>query len=352
MKWLIRLFLTCLLFGAWAVVGYFYVDYTLGSPLRQEPLEMEIPEGASTAEIGALLKEHGLIRKSWFFAPYVWWKGYAGKLKAGVYEIPPDAQIDEVLAILTEGKQNVVRVTIPEGFTVEQIADRLAGIKELGIDREVFLEAVQKKEYKYSFVQNIPSNKDRKYYLEGYLFPSTYHFEKNTKPEEIVDRMLDQFNRRLEKEGVREELKRRNLTVDEWVTVASLIEREGRVQEELSTISGVIYNRLNRGMLLQVDATVQYALGKQKEILTYDDLKVKSPYNTYLNKGLPPGPIANPGEKALEAAMQPQKHDYLFYVTRKDGSGKHYFARTEAEHQANINRSKQNQQSMSAENRD
>lgn len=342
MNWLVRLILTFLLLGAWAVVGYFYVGYTLDSPNRQERVQMEIPAGASTSEIGMLLKENGLIRKSWFFAPYVWWKGYARKLQAGVFEIPPQAQIDEILEILTKGKRDVVRVTIPEGFTVEQIADRLA--KELNIDREAFLEAVQKEDYKYSFVQNIPLNKNRKYRLEGYLFPSTYHFEKGVTPEEIVDQMLAQFNRLLEKEGVREELKKRNLTVDEWVTVASLIEREGRVWEEFPAISGVIYNRLNRGMLLQVDATVQYALGKQKEILTYDDLKLNSPYNTYLNKGLPPGPIANPGEKALEAAIQPMKHDYLFYVTRKDGTGKHYFARTQEEHQANINRSKQNQQ--------
>src|SRR5690606_33426458 len=173
--------------------------------------------------IGSLLKENGLIRKSRFFAPYVWWKGYARKLQAGVYEIPPGAQIDEILTILSKGGQNAVLVTIPESFTVEQIADRLGATEELGIDREAFLEAVQKKEYKFSFVQNIPANKNRKYHLEGYLFPSTYHFEKNTKPEEIVERMLDQFNRRLEKEGVREELKRRNLTVDEWVPVASLI---------------------------------------------------------------------------------------------------------------------------------
>ena len=118
--------------------------------------------------------------------------------------------------------------------------------------------------------------------------------------------MLDQFNRRLEKEGVREELKRRNLTVDEWVTVASLIEREGRVREELPTISGVIYNRLNRGMLLQVDATVQYALGKQKEILTYDDLKVKSPYNTYLNKGFPPGRSPIPVKRPWRPRCSPK----------------------------------------------
>ncbi len=346
MKWLIRLVLTCLLFGAWAVVGYMYVDYTLDSPLRQEPIRMEIPQGASTAEIGDLLKENGLIRKSWFFAPYVWWKGYARKLQAGVYEIPPGAEIDDILNILSEGKQDVVRITIPEGFTVEQIADRLAENEELGIDREEFLKAVQKKEYNYSFVQNIPSNENRKYHLEGYLFPSTYQFEKDIEAEEVVDQMLAQFDHHLEKKGIREKLKQKNLSIDEWVTVASLIEREGRVREELPTISGVIYNRLNRGMLLQVDATVQYALEEQKEILTYDDLKVESPYNTYKNEGLPPGPIANPGEHALEAAMHPQKHDYLFYVTRKDGSGKHYFARTDVEPQANINKSKQNQQSM------
>ena len=120
------------------------------------------------------------------------------------------------------------------------------------------------------------------------MFPSTYQFEKDIEAEEVVDQMLEQFDHRLEKKGIREKLKQKNLSIDEWVTVASLIEREGRVREELPTISGVIYNRLNRGMLLQVDATVQYALEEQKEILTYDDLKVESPYNTYKNEGLPP----------------------------------------------------------------
>lgn len=142
-----------------------------------------------------------------------------------------------------------------------------------------------------------------------------------------------------------EQLQNKNLTLDKWVTIASIVEREGQAKQEFPKIAGVIYNRLNKNMRLQVDATIQYARGSQKARLSYDDLKLDSVYNTYKIEGLPPGAISNPGEKALLAALNPDKHAYLYYVTKKDGTGEHYFAETFEQHQRYIKQSKQTQNS-------
>jgi UPF0755 protein len=163
--------------------------------------------------------------------------------------------------------------------------------------------------------------------------------------DKIVKAMLDQFAQRMTDMEVREKLKERDLTVNDWVTFASVIEREGQVRSELPQIAGVIYNRLDKNMRLEVDATVVYAFklkGQEKSRLLYRDLELDSPYNTYRNKGLPPAPISCPGEASLEAVVDPDQHEFLYYVTKKDGTGEHYFGKTMAEHQANIRRSNQN----------
>jgi UPF0755 protein len=339
MKWLMHLFFTLVLLAAWSILAYIYVDHTLSSPPRTEPVQVEIPPGASITEIGRLLKENGLIRQDYFFTAYAWWKGRT-KLQAGVYEIPPDETLNGMLEMFSTGKTGGARVTIPEGYTVDQIAALME--RKTGMKREDFLRAVDETSYPYEFVREIPDKPGRRHRLEGYLFPSTYHFPKGIQPEKAVDMMLRQFQRRLTP-AVRQQLKEENLTVDEWVTVASIVEREGQVREELPRIAGVIYNRLKKNMKLQVDATVQYALGKQKARLFYKDLQVDSPYNTYLHAGLPPGPISNPGDDALNAALNPEKNNYLYYVTKKDGTHEHYFAETPEEHKRNIERSKKNE---------
>jgi len=157
--------------------------------------------------------------------------------------------------------------------------------------------------------------------------------------------MLDQFAERMNKMRIREKLKERDMTVDEWVTFASIVEKEGQVKEEFPQISGVIHNRLDKGMKLEVDATVIYAYllqGEKKKRLFFKDLKINSPYNTYQNKGLPPAPISCPSELALQSVINPAQHDYLYYVTKKDGTGGHYFSKTISEHEQNIKRSEQN----------
>jgi UPF0755 protein len=169
--------------------------------------------------------------------------------------------------------------------------------------------------------------------MEGYLFPDTYHIGSRTTEEEIIKMMLKRFNDELVKLDYVEKITLPGLSLHNAVTLASLVEREAREDSERPVIAGVIMNRLNRGMKLQIDATVLYALGGHKEKVYYKDLEVDSPYNTYLYYGLPPGPIAFPGEASLKAAIEPAITDYLYYVAKPDGS--HAFARTLAEHNNN-----------------
>ncbi|WP_169713561.1 endolytic transglycosylase MltG [Paludifilum halophilum] len=338
MRWLMRIFFTLVLLAAWSVLGYFYFEHSLGSPKRTAPVQLEIKKGDSTMDIGHMLKEHNLVRNDWLFTIYSFLTGKAKGLKAGVYEVPPGMDIDGILAMITQGRQNTYRLTIPEGYTVEQIAETVA--KQGKISKSDFIRAVDTVDYDYDFLEKIPKEKDRRHRLEGYLFPATYNVPKNADAKYIVNMMLGQFEQRLKEQGGLAQLKKKNISLDDWVIVASLVEREGQAKGEFPKIAGVIYNRLNKGMKLQVDASIQYALGEPKGRLLYKDLKRQSPYNTYLHKGLPPSSISNPGETALKAALNPDRHHYLYYVTKKDGSGEHYFAESYDEHRANIEKSK------------
>lgn len=307
-----------------------------------EPVIVTIPTGATTQEIGTILEEQGLIRHAGIFSYYVRYQGIGNRLQAGDYRLTPGQTIDEILDTLVQGKTYVetFTFTIPEGFTVRQIADRLA---EQGlIDRDTFLKEVNEGDFSYDFVKNIPEDPRMEYRLEGYLYPKTYEMKKGATEHEIIDRMLQQFEKEWNPDW-NQQIEKYGLTLHETVTLASIIEREVRSDKERAMVAGVYYNRLRDQMLLQADATVQFIFEEQKEIVTRDDLKIEHPYNTYLNPGLPPGPIANPGIKALEAVANPESHDYFYYVTKKDGSGEHYFARTYYEHQQNIAKSKQNQ---------
>lgn len=341
MKWFLRILLTLVLLAGWGAVGYYFVDWTLQSPKRDKPIVIEIEPDSSLKQIGSILKSKQLINLDWFFRYYAAYRGKINLL-AGVYEIKPNDDLDRILDKIAIGKQDLVKVTIPEGKTVEDIADILA---TKGLNKEDFLKAVNRKRSPYKFEDEIKKVPGRKYKLEGYLFPSTYEFRRNASGEDIVKAMLEEFAKHMNQLDARNKLHGTDYTVDQWVTIASLIEREGRVRSELPTISGVIYNRLRIKMKLEVDAAVVYAWsleGVQKKRLFYKDLELKSPYNTYKIPGLPPGPICNPSMEALEAALKPAKHQYLFYVTKKDGTNTHYFSRTLAEQTKNIERSKKN----------
>lgn len=331
------------LFGTTTALGGYYIYSNLQpvDPESEEMIQVEIPMGSSAIRIASILKENGIIKHERLFYYYVRFKNHDG-FQAGEYYLSPSMELEEIIEQLKEGRiyQQVERFTIPEGFTVEQTAERLA---EQGlVDKDRFIELVDNGQFdQFSFLNEIPENENRRHRLEGLLFPETYEIYKGASEEEIIQVMLQQFEKEwnaiieemdAEHEGWREELAERGLTLYDLVTLASIIEREAVLDEERAIISGVFHNRLRDGWLLESCATVQFVLGKQRDRILFEDLKVEDPYNTYLNAGLPPGPIANPGRAALRAAVLPEVHDYFFFVTKKDGTGAHYFSRTYEEH--------------------
>ncbi len=263
-------------------------------------VEVRVPEGASISRVGQLLQEKKIIRSASYFK-----KVATRTILPGIYAFSPSDTPEAIYQKLNRGEVSSTRVTIPEGFTIKKIAARL---KEKGVltDESEFLQLTEG--------------------LEGQLFPDTYAFAKNVTAKEIISQLRGQFQK---------QVKALTLT-REALIVASLIEREAETDEDRPKIAGVIYNRLKKNMRLQIDATVQYALPEHKGRLLFADLKVNSPYNTYLHAGLPPGPICSPGLPSLKAALAPETNDYLFYV---QGEAKgHVFAKTFAEHRANIAR--------------
>ena len=284
-----------------------------------------MPIASDTLDIGARLQHEGLLRSGFAFQVGIRRWGLAGKLKAGYYRLAPTMSAREIAEVIASGETATEKVTFPEGFTVKQIAERL---DETGLCAEKdFLAAAVP-----ANVSEIPlptGNSLSAQSLEGYLFPATYVFEYGTEPPALVRAMTQTFRSRVT-EGMADDLARSHHMLHEVVTVASMIEREARVEKDRPLIASVIYNRLQKGMRLQIDATVLYALGEHKERITRQDLQVDSPFNTYRRKGLPPHAICNPGAASIRAALRPAKTDYLFYVARPDGS--HVFTKTYEEH--------------------
>lgn len=342
MKWLFSIILILAVIGA---AGGYYV-YNEMQPVGKSgsAVKLTIEPGTGTSRIADMLETQGLIKNSLFFRTYLKWKSEGSRFQAGVYEMNPGVTYDEIIAKLNSGdvvKAEMIRFTIPEGFTVTQMAEKL---EEQGYaDKKTFLDlAGQAQGLQNELLTEIPADDRLTYRLEGYLFPETYELKKGSTEAEIVQRMLDETKNRLEAiPNFQAKLEKRGLDLNELMTVASLVEREVVVDSERAKVAGVIYNRLSKGMKLEIDATVQYLLGKPKERLLNSDLRSEdSPYNTYLYEGLPPGPIAAPSLKSIEAALEPETTEYLFYVTKKDGSGEHLFAKTYQEHLKNIKNSK------------
>ena len=334
MKSFFKLFL---IFGILFIIGSFGVYQYYQASLRPtdpgEAVVVEIPKGSSSKKIATLLEQHEIIKNSQTFVIYLQQSGKSNQLQAGKYQFQPGQPVDDVIKKLTNGEIFVdsVEVTIPEGWTITQIAAFLDE-KEL-VNKEKFITEANTGSFSYPFMKSIPTSLP--YRLEGYLFPKTYQIRKGASEHEIIDRMLAQFHEEYNSAWT-EQLKGRNMSIHDIVTLASIIEREVAVAKERPIVAGVYYNRMSQDILLQADATVQYALGKQKDRLTYKDLELDHAYNTYKHKGLPPGPIAAPGKSALEAVVNPDQHDFLFYVTKKNGTGEHFFSKTYNEHLRNI----------------
>lgn len=331
----------------------FYVWNGLRPPSSSDtPVRVTIASGMRASRVADQLEQSGLIRNAFLFSIWMKYKNEGSRFQAGEYEMKPGMTREEIVAKLDAGDTvaaATIKFTIPEGFTAGQIADRL--VKEAGIDRDKFLKAMSSPSVLNAsmWTKQIPLNASMKYPLEGYLFPETYEMKKGSTEEELINRMVAELDRKLGQlpEDWQQTMEDRGLTLHQLLTIASLVEREVVLDDERSKVASVIENRMKKKMPLQIDATIQYALGKQKEKLTTDDLKVDSPYNTYLHAGLPPGPIASPSLKSIEAALYPEDTDYLYYVTKKDGSNQHLFATTYKQHQKNIQQSEKNEKNAS-----
>lgn len=284
-------------------------------------IQLDIPRGSSVKEVGMLLENKGLIRNSNSFVWYIYLTGKQRQVKAGRYHLQPGMAFTRLIAELQKGRSIYHRVTIPEGLTQKEITDLL--VRRGLVDEERFWELLHDREFLRA---HLPEFNPRS--AEGFLFPDTYDFADGASEEEILAVLFRRF--RQVWSAIVQENTVTFLSPTELVTLASIIEREAKKAEERPVIAAVFLNRLRLGYPLQSCATVMYALGERRSRLLYEDLKIESPYNTYLYRGLPPGPISNPGRASLLASLRPAETDFLYFVARPDGS--HIFSRTYREH--------------------
>lgn len=303
------------------VAGAVFYITGLGKALDSndtQTVSVIISSGSSTGQIGQILEEEGIISSADKFKIWSRIKGYDSRYKAGTYTLSPSMDFQEIADIIVSGKVTTVNFTIPEGYTIYQTASAIAA-KGLG-DYDTLVSLIEAGDFEYDFLKDAQNNKNK---LEGYLFPNTYTVDKGMNEEQIIKVMLDQFEKQPYKVYAESGS---SYSLNDIITVASIIERECKVDEERPLVASVIYNRLAKGMPLQMCSTVQYVLGKQKEVLTYADTRIESPYNTYTNTGLPPGPICSPGLAAIKAALNPADTDYLYFVLSEKLDGTSNFS--------------------------
>jgi UPF0755 protein len=292
---------------------------------------LTIPPGATVATVADTLAAHGVVGWPGLFKVYVRLKGAAADIKAGTYDLPRGAGWSLALEALVEGRVVTIALTIPEGFTVRQIAQRVAPIA--GVTEDTVTRRLLDPDLADSLDTPGPN-------LEGYLFPETYRFAQNVPVRQIAAELVARYQTVWTPER-RAALDSIGMSEREIITLASIIQAEARWEDEMPLISAVFHNRLRRGMRLQADPTVQYARGSHQSRLLYShiDSVADNPYNTYTHAGLPPGPIGSPGAAALDAALHPAPVAYLYFVAREDGH--HEFSRSLREHNQAIQRIRQ-----------
>ncbi len=307
------------------VGGFFYVRRELFISVSQQAEEeyFEIKKGQSVKDIAFSLKNAGLIRNPWVFIGYLTYKGTTGELIAGDYLLKENMNLVEIAEVLTSGETAQKKITIPEGWQIKEIADYLD--KEGIVEKEDFI-AATKKDYEFDFLKDKPRDLD----LSGYLFPDTYSLPYKVTAEEIVLKMLFNFDKKLDS-NLRKEIKNSGKTIFEVLTLASIVEKEVSKDSDRTIVAGIFYKRLENDMKLEADATINFITGKNNPQSSLEDIKIDSPYNTYLYKGLPPGPICNPGLLAIKAVIYPKETNYLFYLNRQD-TGETIFSETYEEH--------------------
>ena len=352
----VTVFVLLILLGVGGFFGYRYVESAL-QPVdanSKQYVTVQIPEGANLQQIGDTLENSGLVKHGFIFSLYAKYKDYSD-LKSGYYNLQKSMSTDDIIKELQKGgtpqpqEVALANLTIPEGYTLDQIAQtvgQLQGDFKEPLTADAFLAKVQDETFisqlvaKYpTLLESLPTKESGvRYRLEGYLFPATYAIKESTTIESLIDEMVAAMDKNLS--GHYTAIKEKNLTVNELLTIASLVEKEGLKTDDRKLIAGVFYNRLNLGMPLQSNIAILYAEGKlgQNISLADDaaiDTTINSPYNVYTNLGLMPGPVDSPSLDAIEASINQTKSDNLYFVANVQ-DGKVYFATTREEHDRNV----------------
>ncbi|MCI6858730.1 MAG: endolytic transglycosylase MltG [Eubacterium sp.] len=333
---IVGLLLVFLLAGTVAAGYPIAREYFQEKSVAGKEVEVTIKKGSTSRDVGQLLKEKGLIRYKSAFLLKLYFSEYKGKIRYGTFELNKGMSLARVIKELaTQDGQKENAFTVPEGYSIEMIAKKLE--KEKVMPASEFLTAATKAA-QTSHYKGIFPDKTRVYYqLQGYLYPDTYYLPEKVTGDQLVSMMLDEFDKKFDTARL-DKAKSLGLTVEEVLIRASLVQKETENPKEYPTIAGVINNRLTRGMKLQFDSTVVYAITKGAygmERVLYKDLEFDSPYNTYKNAGLPAGPICNPCLAAIDGVLNPQQHDFLYFqtdVTKNDGSN--IYTKTYEEHAA------------------
>jgi len=283
------------------------------NPASKETKIFPVIQGEGSKDISNNLEKQGIIKSGLFFRTYTLITGSANHLQAGKYEISSSMNIPEIVYKISLGDVAKFTVTFPEGFSLADIEKELEG-KGLLAGSDLKNQTVEVYKKQFSFFESVPDSAS----LEGFLFPDTYQFAYGTKVDEIVDRMISNFNKKLTAD-LRDVIVLKGKSIFEIITMASLIEKEVRTKEDKELVSGILWKRIEIDMPLQVDATIRYFIGKKTGGISVEDTQIDSPYNTYKYKGLPKGPICNPGLESIKAAIYPKESDYLYYLSTPEG---------------------------------
>ncbi|WP_314579192.1 endolytic transglycosylase MltG [Enterococcus gilvus] len=326
--------------GILAISGYNYVSAGLKPLDRNDKklVQVEVPSGSSNRQIGDILEDGDVIRDGMVFNFYTKFKNLTN-FQAGYYQFSPNMTLDQISKELQQGGSaepldDASKLTVPEGYDVDKIASLIA--KKTDFKKEDFIKVMKDEKFFDQLKNQYPelladagNAKDVRYRLEGYLFPATYNVHKNRSLEDLVTQMVDTTNQVLT--PYYSKIKEKGLNVQEVMTLASLVEKEGVTQSDRKKIAQVFFNRIDQQMPLQSDISILYALGEHKEVVTIKDTQVDSPYNLYTNAGYGPGPFDNPSQEAILAVLDPTENDYIYFVA-DISTGKVYYAKTYEEH--------------------
>lgn len=299
-----------------------FTSTEFGTGNVENTVTVDIPQGSTVNDIAEILEENNVVDSAEHFIFLCKINGEGSGFKFGTYVFNGGSDFFEIVEKLNSGNSidNSIHITVKEGMWLREIAEAVADEGLCSADE--FMKAANSRDYDYDFVKDIP---ERDNLLEGYLYPETYYVQPDSKPEEIVDMMLQQFDKVCTADDIYSKVKKSGKSLDDIVIIASLVEAEVKYDDERPVVASVIYNRLDKGMKLQIDASVIYSIGERVSRVFYSDLEKADEHNTYYTDGLPVGPICSPRASSLAAATEPADTNYLYYVVENKETGKHYF---------------------------